>query len=114
VRRPPRHHGVVFPHHHPVGGASSSGISTTASWSTAVGTGAGGTPDEAVAAAVTATVTATSCRDPVASAAGHCGSLATAVLSSLDALDERRLVGTDVPDLSTLAGAWSGTIGAAL
>jgi hypothetical protein len=34
--------------------------------------------------------------------------------AALDALDERRLVGTDVPDLSTLAGTRSGTIGAAL
>jgi hypothetical protein len=43
------------------------------------------------------------------------GSLAAAALSSaLDALDERHLVGTDVPNLSTLAGARLGTIGAAL
>jgi hypothetical protein len=47
-------------------------------------------------------------------AAGHGGSLAAAALSVLDALDERRLVGMDVPFLSTLAGARSGTIGAAL
>jgi hypothetical protein len=40
--------------------------------------------------------------------------LAAAVLSALDTLDERRLVGTDVPDHSTLAGVRSGTIGAAL
>jgi hypothetical protein len=43
------------------------------------------------------------------------GSLAAAALSAaLDALDERHLVGTDVPNLSTLAGARLGTIGAAL
>jgi hypothetical protein len=68
----------------------------------------------AVAAAVTATVAATSCRDPVASAAGRGGSPATDALSALDALDEHRLVGTDIPDLSTLAGARLGTIGTAL
>jgi hypothetical protein len=39
---------------------------------------------------------------------------ATALSSALDALDERRLVGADVPDLSTLAGARSGMIGTAL
>jgi hypothetical protein len=60
---------------------------------------------------VTATIVATSCRDPVASAVGRGGSLATAALS---ALDERRLVGTEAPDLSTLAGARSGTNGTAL
>jgi hypothetical protein len=50
----------------------------------------------------------------VASAAGRGGSLATAALSVLDALSEHRLVGTDVPDLNTLAGTSSGTISAAL
>jgi hypothetical protein len=60
---------------------------------------------------VTATIVATSCRYPVASAAGRGGSLTTIALS---ALDERRLVGTDVPDLSTLEGARSGTVGVAL
>jgi hypothetical protein len=60
-------------------------------------------------------VAATSCCDPAALAAPLGGSLAVAALSTaFDALDERRLVGTDVPDLSTLAGARSGTIGAAL
>jgi hypothetical protein len=77
-------------------------------------TGIGGTSDVAVATAVTATIVATSCRDPVASAAGRGGSLATAALSVLDALSEHRLVGTDVPDLNTLAGTSSGTISAAL
>jgi hypothetical protein len=65
----------------------------------------------AVAAVVTSTIVATSYRDPVASVAGRGGSLATAALSTLDV---RRLVGMDVPDLSTLAGARSGTIGATL
>jgi hypothetical protein len=68
-----------------------------------------------VAATVAATTAATSSRDPVASAAPRGGSLAAAALSAaLDALDEHRLAGTDVPDLSTLAGTRSGTIGAAL
>jgi porphobilinogen deaminase len=80
-----------------------------------VGTGVGGTADAAVAAVVAAAIVATSCRDPVASAAPCGGSLATAALSAArDALDERRLVGTDVPDLSTLAGVRSGTVDAAL
>jgi hypothetical protein len=60
-------------------------------------------------------VAATTCCDPVASAPPCGGSLAAAALfAALDTLDERRLVGTDVPDLSTLAGARSGTIGASL
>jgi hypothetical protein len=80
------------------GGASSS-------W----GTSAGGISDTVVVAAVAATTVATSCCNPVTSAVGRCGSLAAVALSILD---ERRLVGTDVPDLSTLAGARSGTIGA--
>jgi hypothetical protein len=67
--------------------------------------GTGGTSDAAVA---------TSGHNTVTSAVGRSGSLATAALSTLDALDERRLVGMDVPDLSTLAGARSGMVGAAL
>jgi hypothetical protein len=50
----------------------------------------------------------------VASVAGRGDSLAAAALYALDALDERRLVGTDVPDLNTLAGEGSGTIDATL
>jgi hypothetical protein len=43
------------------------------------------------------------------------GSLAAAALSAEhDTVDEVRLVGTNVPNLSTLAGARSGTVGAAL
>jgi hypothetical protein len=77
--------------------------------------GAGGTIDAAVAATVTATTVATSRCNPVASAAPHGGSLTTAALSTArDTLDERLLVGTDVPDLSTLAAVRSGTVGAAL
>jgi hypothetical protein len=68
-----------------------------------------------VTATVAATTAATSCRDPVDPSAPRGGSLAAAVLSAArDALNERRLVGTYVPDLSTLEGARSGTIGAAL
>jgi hypothetical protein len=79
-----------------------------------VGTGSGGTAGAAVAY-VAATTADTSCSDPTASAAPRGGLLAAAALSAaLDTLDEHRLVGTDVPDLSTLAGARSGTIGAAL
>jgi hypothetical protein len=75
----------------------------------------GGTSDAAVTAAVAATTVATSCRNLVASAAPRGGSLAAAVLlAACDALDERRLVGTDVPDLSALADTRSGTVGAAL
>jgi hypothetical protein len=64
---------------------------------------------------VACTTAATSCRGLVASAAPRGGSLTTTSLSAaLDTLNERRLVGTNVPDLSTLAGVRSGTIGAAL
>jgi hypothetical protein len=66
------------------------------------------------ATAVAATMFATSRRNPVTSAAGRDGSLAATALAALDSLNKRRLVGTDVPDLSTLAGARSGTIGVAL
>jgi hypothetical protein len=78
------------------------------------GTGTEGASDTAAAATVTATIVATSCCNPVASAAGCGGLLTAAALSALDALDEHRLVGTDVPDLSTLAGARKRTISAAL
>jgi hypothetical protein len=39
---------------------------------------------------------------------------ATMLPVTLDALDERRLVGTDATDLSALAGARGGTVGATL
>jgi hypothetical protein len=78
-------------------------------------TGSGGTAGAAVATTVAAVAAATSCCDPTASVAPRGGSVAAAALfAALDALDEHRLVGTDVTDLSTLAGARSGTIGAAL
>jgi hypothetical protein len=77
--------------------------------------GAGGTANAAVAATVADTKVAAFCRNPVASVAPRGGSLAAAALSAArDALVEKRLVGTDVPDLSTLAGARLGTVGAAL
>jgi hypothetical protein len=80
-----------------------------------VGTGAGGTADAVVAANVAATTAATSCRDPVATAAPCGGSLAAAALSvTRGALDERRLMGTDASDLSALAGARAGTVDATL
>jgi hypothetical protein len=76
-----------------------------------VRTGTGGTTD----VEVDAIVAATSCRDPVAMAAPCGGSLAAAVLSvTRGALYERRLVDTDVSDLSALAGARAGTVGATL
>jgi hypothetical protein len=51
----------------------------------------------------------------VATAMGRSGSpIAAAPPAVRDALDERRLVGTDVSDLSALAGARSGTVGVTL
>jgi hypothetical protein len=80
-----------------------------------VGTDIEGTVDAAVAATAAAATVVTSCRNPAPLSAPRGGSLAATTLSAaLDALDERRLVGTDVPELSTLAGARSGMIGAAL
>jgi hypothetical protein len=77
--------------------------------------GSEGTAGAADTATVAATTAATSFCDPAASAVPRGGSLAAAALSAaLDALDERRLEGTDVPDLNTLAGTRSGTIGTAL
>jgi hypothetical protein len=68
-----------------------------------------------VAVVVTAAVAAASCRDPAAMSVLCGGSVAAVALpATRGALDERRLVGTDAPDLSTLAGASSGTVGATL
>jgi hypothetical protein len=51
----------------------------------------------------------------VATATLRGGSPVIAALSvTHDTLDERRLVGTDAPDLRALAGARSGTVGATL
>jgi hypothetical protein len=64
---------------------------------------------------VAASTAATSCHDPVAMTAPCSGSLAAAALSvARDALDERRLMGMDEPDLSALTGTRSGTVGATL
>jgi hypothetical protein len=68
-----------------------------------------------VAATVAAVAIVTSCCDPVAAAVPRGGSPVTAALPvARGALDERRLVGTDAPDLSALAGARAGTVGATL
>jgi hypothetical protein len=69
----------------------------------------------AVATAVAAVVTAASCCDPVAASVPRGGSLVVvAPPIARGTLDECRLVGTDASDLSALAGAREGTIGAAL
>jgi hypothetical protein len=100
---------------HPGGGASSSGISTTAPRSPVTGAGAGGTIDAAVAAVVTATVAAASCCDPTATVVPRGASVvATTLPAARGALDERRLVGTDASDLSALAGARAGMVDATL
>jgi hypothetical protein len=97
---------------HPGGRASSSGIPTTAARSPAAGAGAGGTVGAVVAIVVTA---AAPCRDLVATSVSRGGSVAAVALpATCGALDERRLVGTDAPDLSALAGVSSGTVGATL
>jgi hypothetical protein len=105
-----------FPHWpHPGGGASSSGISTAAARSPPAGAGAGRTVDAVVAVVVTAVVATTSCRDPTATSVPRGGSVVAAVLPvTSGALDERRLIGTDASDLSALAGARAGTVGATL
>jgi hypothetical protein len=76
-------------------------------------------------AARCASAAAADCRSSVVVAA-CCGSEAVAaprepsltvvvvLPAALDALDERRLVGTTASDLSTLAGARGGTVGATL
>jgi hypothetical protein len=80
-----------------------------------VGTGAGGTVGAVVAGVVTTAAAVASCCGSMATATLRGGSPVVAALSvARDALDERRLVGTDVPDLSALAGARSGTVCATL
>jgi hypothetical protein len=133
MRRAPRHHVVVLPHHQhprararglcgpvlplapPGGGPSSSGMSTTASRSLAVGASAGGADVAVLAAAVTTVVAAASCCGLVATAVPRGGSpIAGALPAARGALDECHLVGTDVSDLSALVGARAGTIGVTL
>jgi hypothetical protein len=69
--------------------------------------------DADTTAAVTAT--ASSCCGPEATTTSCNGSpVAVALTAARDALDERHLVVTSVPDLSTLAGTRAGTIGVTL
>jgi hypothetical protein len=100
----------------PGGETSSSGISTTAAWLSSIGAGAGGTDGAITAVVIAADGTATACCDSAAAAAPRGPLLATvAVLpAACSALDECRLVGTAASDLSTLAGARGGTVGATL
>jgi hypothetical protein len=75
--------------------------------------GAGGTVDAAAAAVVP--TAAASCRDPAATVVLRGGSvIVTALPAVRGSLDERRLVGTGASDLSALAGARAGTVGATL
>jgi hypothetical protein len=133
MRRAPRYHTAVLPHHqhprrrlggwcgpvlplaHPGGGASSLGISTTAAWSPAVRASAGDADVTAVAAAVAAATNAASCCGPVATTVARGGSPVAALLpATRGALDDCRLIGTDMSDLSALAGARAGTTDAIL
>jgi hypothetical protein len=67
-----------------------------------------------VAVAAVVTVVA-SCCDLAATAVPRGGSVVATVLpAARGALDERCLVGTDASDLSALAGARAGTVGATL
>jgi hypothetical protein len=64
---------------------------------------------------MTAAAADASCCNPVATTVPRGGSSVTAALSAArDALDERRLVGTDASDFSALAGARAGMVGATL
>jgi hypothetical protein len=100
---------------HPGGGASSTGISTTAARSPAVRAGTGDANVSAVAATVAAAADAASCCGPVATVVARGGSpIAAALPAARDALDDRHIVGTDVSDLSALAGARVGTTCATL
>jgi hypothetical protein len=64
---------------------------------------------------VTAAAAVASCCDSVATATLRGGSpVVAALLAARGTLDERRLVDTDASDLSALAGARAGTVGATL
>jgi hypothetical protein len=69
-----------------------------------------------VATVRTAVVVVATCCGSVAAVAPRGTSLVGAAVLpvTLGALDERRLVGTDAADLSALAGARGGTVGATL
>jgi hypothetical protein len=91
------------------------GISTTAAWSPTVRAGAGDADVAAVTADVAAAADTASCCGLVATTLAHGGlPVAAALATTRVALDERRLVGTDVSDLSALAGARVGTVDVAL
>jgi hypothetical protein len=68
-----------------------------------------------VAVVVTADTATAPCCDPAATSVSRGGSVASAVLpADCGTLDERRLVGMDVSDLSALAGTREGTVSATL
>jgi hypothetical protein len=78
------------------------GISTTAAWPPAVEAGTGGA-GSVVGAAIVAAAVVSRC-GPTATAVGRGGCpVVTASPAARDALDERRLVGMDVSDLSAFA-----------
>jgi hypothetical protein len=100
---------------HPVGGALSSGISTTTAQSPMVRTGAGDADVTAVAATTATAADGASCYGPVATTVARgCSPVTAAAPTTRVALDERHLIGTDVSDLSALAGARAGMVGVAL
>jgi hypothetical protein len=81
------------------------------------GAGTGGTVSTVVGVVLTAATVAASCREPAATSVSRGSPDAATTLptaAARGALDERCLMGTDAPNLSTLAGASSGTVGATL
>jgi hypothetical protein len=75
----------------------------------------GGTIGVVVAVVVTAAAAVASCCGSVAAATLRGGSpVVTALPAARGALDEHRLVGTNASDLSALAGARAGMVGATL
>jgi hypothetical protein len=90
-------------------------MSTTGTWSPVVGASAGDTDVAAAIAVAAAAAVAAPCCSPVAIAVPHGGPSIAAVLpAARGALDERRLVGTDISELSALAGARAGTVSVTL
>jgi hypothetical protein len=90
-------------------------MSTKVARSPVVGADAGGVGIVVVAAAVAAAAASASCCGPVATAVGRGGSpVAVAPPAARGALDERHLIGTDVFDLSALAGARARMVGVTL
>jgi hypothetical protein len=81
------------------------------------GAGTGGTVSTVVGVVLTAATVAASCREPAATSVSRGSPDAATTLptaAARGALDECCLMGTDAPNLSTLAGASSGTVGATL